>query len=93
MVTVRPGYRRLRKAERARLRLFGVPCEAHSVTLAKVVRLTHNYIPGVRLIHIYIPSVRLTHIYISSVRFTHIYIHFSHFHLGPNIYPILTFAW
>ena len=67
MVTVRPGYRRLRKAERARLRLFGVPCEAHSVTLAKVVRLTHIYIPGVRLTHIYFPGVRLIHIYIPSV--------------------------
>ena len=37
---------------------------SHFQTLAKVVRLTHIYIPGVRLTHIYVPSVRLTHIYV-----------------------------
>ena len=66
MVTVPPGYRRLRKAK---LGLgLGWGC------LVSPVRLTHIYIPSVRLAHIYIPSVRLTHIYIPSVRLTHIYI-------------------
>ena len=63
MVTVRPRYTRLRKAE---LGLgLGWGC------LVSPVRLTHIYIPSVRLTHIYISSVKLTHIYIPSVRLTH----------------------